>query len=84
MASIKTAVSLRKPLFDQINGLAGELNISRSRLFALAVEEFIKRHENQKLLDEINKAYNDAPSAEEATYQQKMRRKQRDLVEGQW
>jgi metal-responsive CopG/Arc/MetJ family transcriptional regulator len=84
MPNVKTAISLQKPLFDQINGLAGKLNISRSRLFVLAVEEFIQRYENQKLLDDINHAYDDLPTTEEQTLQRKMRQQHRRLVEGQW
>jgi hypothetical protein len=34
MANIKTAISIEKPIFEQMNVLAKDLNISRSRLFA--------------------------------------------------
>ena len=39
MASIKTAISLQQSLFEQVDTLARELQVSRSRLFALAIEE---------------------------------------------
>lgn len=84
MPNVKTTISLTKPLLEQINGLTGELNISRSRLFVLAAEEFIQRYENQKLLNDINQAYGGLPDAEEQTLQRKMRRRHRKLVEGQW
>ena len=61
MAVVKTAISLESSLFQQINELAGELNVSRSRLFALAAQEFIARHESRKLLDALNAAYEDVP-----------------------
>jgi metal-responsive CopG/Arc/MetJ family transcriptional regulator len=84
MANIKTAISLQKPLFERVEDLARELQISRSRLFVLAVEDFIRRHENRQLLDEINAAYADLPDPEEQTLLHKMRRQHRQLVEGQW
>ena len=32
---------MQQHLFDDVNALAGELNISRSKLFVIAVEEFM-------------------------------------------
>jgi metal-responsive CopG/Arc/MetJ family transcriptional regulator len=84
MASVKTAISLQQHLFDQIEALAREMQISRSRLFVLAVEEFIERYQNQKLLQEINAAYEDMPEPEEQELLHGMRRQHRQLVEGQW
>jgi len=84
MASIKTAISIQKPLFEQVDALARELQISRSRLFVLAVEDFIQRYQNQKLLEAINAAYDDLPDQEEQTLCHKMRQQHRRLVEGQW
>lgn len=89
MASVRTAVSIHKSLFDQVEDLAHEMQISRSRLFVLAVEEFIERHrmeryQNQKLLEEINAAYKDAPDSAEQDLQQHMRRRHRELVKGEW
>ena len=84
MAHIRTAISLQKPLFEEVDALCRELQVSRSRLFVWAVEEFIQRYQNQKLLEAINAAYNDVPDSEEQTLRQKMRNRHRQLVEGQW
>jgi len=84
MASVKTAISLQQPLFDQVETLAREMQISRSRLFVLAMEEFIARYQNQRLLKEINAAYEDVPDPAEQDLQRRMRRQHRQLVEGQW
>jgi metal-responsive CopG/Arc/MetJ family transcriptional regulator len=82
--TIKTAISLEESLFERVDALAKELNISRSYLFALAAEEFIERHENQHLLEAINAAYDDLPDPHEQALRQEMRTKHRQLVEGQW
>ncbi len=84
MANVKTAISLQKSLFEKIDDLARELQISRSRLFVLAVEDFIRRHENQQLLEDLNAAYDDAPDPEEQTLRQNMRSQHRQMVKGQW
>jgi antitoxin MazE6 len=44
MPNIKTAVSLEESLFKRVDSLSRELRISRSRLFSLALEEFVSRH----------------------------------------
>ena len=83
MASIKTAISLQGSLLEQVDALARELDVSRSRLFALAAEEFIQRHKNQELLEAINAAYDDFPDPEEQAALRGMRRQHRRLMEKQ-
>jgi metal-responsive CopG/Arc/MetJ family transcriptional regulator len=82
MATIKTAISIEKPIFEQMNILAKDLNISRSRLFALAAQEFIKRHKNIKLLQSLNEAYDDLPESEPIV--SKMRPRHYKMVKEQW
>ena len=84
MSNIKTAISIQESLFKQADAMAHELNISRSRLFVLAVEAFIQRHQSQKLLEGINAAYEGEPDLAEEVRLHSMRRRQRRLVEGEW
>jgi metal-responsive CopG/Arc/MetJ family transcriptional regulator len=84
MSIIKTAVSLPEPLFEQAEALASRLNVSRSRLVALALEAYIDRHENQQLLGQLNQAYENAPDAVEQVRLRQMRRVHRQVVEGEW
>ena len=48
--AMKTAISLPDSLFRQADQMAAELSISRSRLVAMALEEFIRRHRKQRAL----------------------------------
>ena len=82
--TIKTAISIQKPLFEQAENLAKQLNMSRSHLFGLAIETFVKNHQNQILLDEINQAYSDQPDPNEKIRLSKMRNQHRKLVENEW
>ncbi len=84
MANVKTAISINKALFEQVNKLADELDVSRSHLFVLAVEEFIQRYENEQLLQQLNQAYDDLPLADEEQVVKGMRSSHRKLVEGEW
>jgi predicted transcriptional regulator len=84
MASVKTAISLDKPLFDQVEALAAEMKVPRSRVFALAVEEFVRRRQSQQLLQRINEAHADTLDPAETALRRRMRRQHRQIVEGEW
>lgn len=84
MANIKTAISIEKPLFEQVDDLAHELKISRSRIFSLAAQEFIQRHRNQKLLEAINDAYDDIPDEIDESLKLMRRSKHLKMVKDQW
>jgi metal-responsive CopG/Arc/MetJ family transcriptional regulator len=81
MPGVKTAISLEKNLFNQVNKLANDLHVSRSKLFTLAVKDYLKKQESKKLLAQLNAAYSDSPSEEEKTISKAMRSKQRKIVE---
>ena len=83
MPSIKTAISIEKPIFDKVNDLAKNLNISRSRLFVIAAQEFIQRHTNQELLQAINDAYDDLPDVDPKIVD-KMRPRHLKMVKNRW
>lgn len=84
MASVKTVISLQQSLFEQVEALAQELQISCSRLFVLAVEAFIQRYQNCQLLAAISEAYDDFPDPEEQSLLHQRRQQHRQMVEGQW
>jgi metal-responsive CopG/Arc/MetJ family transcriptional regulator len=81
MSVVKTAISLQEPLFQQMEQVAGDLNLSRSSLVALALQEFIERHENKRLLAQLNATYDDDPQTEEVEWSQAHRRSQRRMAE---
>ena len=85
MSNVKTAISIEKPLFDQAETLAQQMNVSRSRLYALALEDFIRRYENQLLLEQLNAAYDEnASDLAEQDLQRRMRHLHQRIVEGEW
>ena len=83
MPNIKTAISIEKPIFDQVNDLAQNLKISRSRLFVLAAQEFICRHNNLELLKAINEAYDDLQEPETKIIEKKQPRHLK-MVKNKW
>lgn len=81
MASVKTTVSLKKQLFDQVEALAEEMGVARSQLFALALEEFVQRRENKRLVEQINAAYEDGLDADEKATLDQMLLLHREILE---
>ena len=61
MSNVKTAISIEKPVFEQMDDLAKNLKISRSRIYSIAAREFLQRHNNLELLKLINEANEDSP-----------------------
>ena len=84
MENVKTAVSIQKPLFEQAEDLARKMKVSRSRLFVLALEDYIRRQQNQELLAQINAAYAEEPDPAEQSFRRKSKRSHRRIVEGEW
>ena len=83
MGTVKTALSIDEALFERAAALAEELDVSRSRLFAMALEQFLRKHEGKKLLEKINSVYAEGSpvSEEEASAR---RAKHREITEGTW
>jgi metal-responsive CopG/Arc/MetJ family transcriptional regulator len=84
MPAIKTAISIEKALFNQAEQVARVMNVSRSRLVALALQSFIERQSNKEMLAQINAAYADEPDATEQTLRQKSRQQHRRMVREEW
>ena len=75
MPGVKTAISLDEKLFNKVNKLANELHVSRSRLFTLAVKDYLQKQENQTLLAQLNDAYANTPDEEERKISSSMKSK---------
>jgi hypothetical protein len=85
MANVKTAISLSELLFRKAEQLATEMNISRSRLFSLAIEEFILRHQGRQLLNAVNAAYGDELDSEDKQWLDwALTQQQKRLEQDEW
>ena len=84
MATVKTAISLEETLFQQVDDVAQKMKVPRSRVFTLALEDFLRRQRNQQLLDRINEAYEDLPDPDDQVRLQTMRREQKRLLKDTW
>jgi len=82
--AIKTAISIEKDLFDQAEKMAQSMKVSRSKLFVIALQDFIAHQKNRDLLAQINAAYSDEPDTAEQALRRKSRRQHRRMVESEW
>ena len=54
---MKTAISLSDALYEKAEETASYMGIPRSKLFALALEEYISRHNGKMITEKINQVY---------------------------
>lgn len=80
MAQVKTAISIHEALFQETETIAQEMNIPRSQVVALALEEYVQRYRNKKLLEQINAAYATSPASDERESLEIMRSHQRKVM----
>ncbi len=81
MAGVKTAISIDEELFSEVNRLAQDMHVSRSRLITIAVKDYLKKRENLSLLAQLNETYGDHPDEEEKKISKTMRTKHGKTVE---
>jgi len=54
---MKTAISIPDDLFEQADGLAQELAVSRSQLYARAIAEYTERHRSRNVRQKLDEIY---------------------------
>jgi metal-responsive CopG/Arc/MetJ family transcriptional regulator len=74
---MKTAISLPDDLFASADGLARRLGMSRSRLIATALAEFVAKHRAAKVSERLDAVY----AAEESRVERSLSRAQREVLE---
>lgn len=59
---MKFAISISDKLFEQADTLAHERKISRSALYAAAMEKYLRACEDERITEALNKAYDNVDS----------------------
>ena len=76
---MKVAVSIPDDLFDSAESLGRRLGVSRSRLYATAVAEFVAKHKGRKTTERLNRVY----AEEESRLEKPLRRLQARSITGE-
>lgn len=85
MTTTKAAISLDEELLRRVDAVAAELHEPRSRVLARAAEEYLRRRENRRLLERLDRAYADEVAEPSEPAKKKLRRaRHRELVKGEW
>ncbi|MGH7700653.1 MAG: hypothetical protein ACREMJ_09080 [Gemmatimonadales bacterium] len=59
---MKTAISIPDTVFTAADALARRLGVSRSRLYATALAEYVAKHHAAKVTERLNAVYGSQPS----------------------
>ncbi len=57
MSFMKTAISIDENLFRKAEKLSSKLNVSRSQLFAQALEYLLEKSETLEIIQKLNEVY---------------------------
>lgn len=60
---MKTAISIRDETFEAAERTAARMGISRSELYARAVEEFVARRTSERVTERLDAVYGNAENA---------------------
>ncbi len=66
MSYMKTAISIDEDLFRKAEKLSTKLHVSRSQLFAQALEYLLERSETLEIIQKLNEVYGQKETVEDA------------------
>jgi len=81
---MKTAISLEGRLLQEADRTARQMGISRSRLFSLALENYLRKRRNKEILDQLNEVYAEDPGPEERRIVAEMKRRFHATIRDTW
>ncbi|HEY5526737.1 MAG TPA: hypothetical protein VIK02_04065 [Candidatus Anoxymicrobiaceae bacterium] len=84
MPTRKTSISIDEDLFSKADALAREFGVSRSQLYAKALESFMSQRDNLQLLAEIDEAYSTPETPAERKKRALTKTYSRRLSDGEW
>jgi metal-responsive CopG/Arc/MetJ family transcriptional regulator len=59
---MKTAISIPDPVFEAAEKFAHRIGVSRSQLYAKAVEKYLKEYQNQSVTKKLDEIYSEESS----------------------
>ena len=68
MATVRATITLDAALYEKATEVAERLEISRSRLIAAALRDFLERRRSAQILEALNEVYADDSDAEERQF----------------
>jgi metal-responsive CopG/Arc/MetJ family transcriptional regulator len=81
---MKTAISIDQGLLQQADKTARRMGLSRSRLFALAIGDFLQRQQREQMLRRLNEVYAEDVEPAEKRLLKGMQAKLRRAAKESW
>ena len=81
---MKTAISIDDDLLHEADEAAQSMGLSRSRLFAQAVGDFLKRNREEQMLRRLNEVYAGSPDPREKDLTRSIKVRMRPAVKDRW
>jgi metal-responsive CopG/Arc/MetJ family transcriptional regulator len=81
---MKTAISIDDGLLHDADETARRMGLSRSRLFALAVGDFLQRQRQEQMLRRLNEVYANRAEPAERDLLKRIKVKVRPTVKERW
>jgi metal-responsive CopG/Arc/MetJ family transcriptional regulator len=81
---MKTAISVDNELLTEADRTARELGLSRSRLFSVALEAYLRDRRQQETLERLNQAYAGKPDSANRETLKRMKAKFRSTIRDRW
>ncbi|MFN6519364.1 MAG: ChpI protein [Nostoc sp. CreGUA01] len=60
---MKTAISIPDPLFEAAEQFAKRMGLSRSQLYAVALQEYLQTHKREQVTKQLDAVYADEDSS---------------------
>jgi metal-responsive CopG/Arc/MetJ family transcriptional regulator len=81
---MKTAISINDDLLQEADKTARLMGVSRSRLFAQAMGDFLKRNREEQMLRRLNDVYSGTPDPREKHLLKAIKATVRPVVKDRW
>jgi hypothetical protein len=82
--TMKTAISVDDELVKAADGVARKLGVSRSRLFAIALEKYLRDRRNEEMLEKLNRVYAGPPNPDDHRVVAGFKSKLRPALKDRW
>ena len=81
---MKTAISVNDQLMTAADRTAREIGVSRSRLFSIALEDYLRKREQESIVEQLNQVYGNKPDASEKRTSARLKTKFRRTIKERW
>lgn len=81
---MKTAISIDDELLQEADKTARLMGLSRSRLFAMAIGDFLEQQRREQILQRLNQVYREGMTPAEKRLLKRIKTKVRKAVKERW